>query len=157
MYVCVHALHCWLIAPWLSDWPPQSSAGCAVPAHSGVDDNSGAAEAAEEAHVPFPPHDEPALIPIGEGKNNPGTTWFLPSKDSLLHGPVLGADDHLWIDGHNVICYEESIRRIDPSWIRVTRSIHRESIAMMLQHSFHYLALVLGDANVVLFGLITIL
>lgn len=60
------------------------------------------------------PH-EP-LLPLAGGA---GTTWFLPSRDSLVYGPVLGPDGHLWMDGHNVFYYEVG-GRSDPSWIRVT-------------------------------------
>jgi hypothetical protein len=48
----------------------------------------------------------------------PGTTRFLPSRKSQIHGPTLGADGHLWMDGCNVTQYDRGMH-IEEASIRV--------------------------------------
>ncbi|TVU23134.1 hypothetical protein EJB05_11076, partial [Eragrostis curvula] len=57
--------------------------------------------------------------PDSEGEKPAGTTWFVPSRNATVHGPVRGVDGHLWMDGHNLIYDDNDIVREDPSWIRV--------------------------------------
>ncbi|KAL6841725.1 hypothetical protein ACP4OV_028237 [Aristida adscensionis] len=56
--------------------------------------------------------DEAPMAPIVSG-----TTQFSPSRRSLLHGPMLGADGHLWMDGVN-FTYHERAMQIDDACIR---------------------------------------
>uniref|UniRef100_A0A0A8ZEJ9 Uncharacterized protein n=1 Tax=Arundo donax TaxID=35708 RepID=A0A0A8ZEJ9_ARUDO len=50
----------------------------------------------------------------------PGTTRFAPSLRSRFHGPTMGADGHLWMDGLIFTYYEKGMR-FDRASIRVVQ------------------------------------
>lgn len=63
----------------------------------------------------------PAIVFQNSPSEGPGTTWFVPSRKSLIHGPTQGADGHLWMDGSNVTCYEKKGVEIRQVSIRVAQ------------------------------------